>query len=234
MKRVSQVVKCCLFASIFPTSITIDYIFTVSGPPKSLTLSNRQENSLKIVWEAPQVSNGVIQEYHVSAIPISSYSVSSVALPIEWVFSNTTSTIDLLGLQPGTQYNVSVKAKTLDGYGIPLSEVFNTEIGGKICLSGTASSIISYEILVSAPDKPEPPVVLSAANNTATIQLKPILPTHGPITAYRIIVMNEDATSIGVHKDSPLKTWAEAKSENLPFYITAELKPEVLVKYLKN
>lgn len=43
--------------------------------------------------------------------------------------------------------------------------------------------------------------------------------------------MNEDATSIGVHKDSPLKTWEEAKSENLPFYITAELKPEVLLKY---
>lgn len=127
-------------------------MFPVSGPPKSLQLSNRQENSLKIIWEAPQVSNGVIQEYHVSAIPMSSYSVSSVALPIEWVFSNTTSTIDLLGLQPGTQYNVSVKAKTLDGYGIPISEVFNTEIGGKISPSGTPpSNTVSHKIFLFQP-----------------------------------------------------------------------------------
>lgn len=89
---------------------------------------------MKITWEAPQVSNGVIQEYHVSAIPISSYSVSSDAQPIEWVFSNSTSTIDLLGLQPGTKYNISVKAKTIDGYGVAISDVFNTEIGGKLII----------------------------------------------------------------------------------------------------
>lgn len=71
-------------------------------------------------------------------------------------------------------------------------------------------------------------MVIKSANNTATIQLKPILPSHGPITAYRIIVLNEDTASIGVHKDSPLKNWAEARKENLPFYIGAELKPEVL------
>jgi hypothetical protein len=87
------------------------------------------------------------------------------------------------------------------------------------------SAIFKY--LYLAPDKPERPVVIKSANNTATIQLKPILPSHGPITSYRIIVLNEDAASIGVHKDSPLKNWAEAKAENIPFYIAAELSPEV-------
>ena len=81
--------------------------------------------------------------------------------------------------------------------------------------------------MYAAPDKPERPVVIKSVNNTATIQLKPVLPSHGPITSYRIIVLNEDAASIGVHKDSPLKNWAEAKAENLPFYIAAELRPEV-------
>ena len=78
-----------------------------------------------------------------------------------------------------------------------------------------------------APDIPERPVVIKSGNNTATIQLKPVLPTQGPISAYRVIVLNEDVGSIGVHKDTPLKSWSEARSENLPYYITAELKPEV-------
>lgn len=62
------------------------------------------------------------------------YSVSSVALPMEWVFPNSTVSADLLGLQPGTGYNVSVKAKTTDGYGIPSVDTFTTEIGGTICV----------------------------------------------------------------------------------------------------
>ncbi|KAI9565171.1 hypothetical protein GHT06_008947 [Daphnia sinensis] len=180
--------------------------FIVSGPLRSLSQLSKQENMMSISWEHPAVSNGVILEYHVAAIPLSSYSVSTVGVPMEWIFSNITTTTDLLGLQPGTQYNVSVRAKTTDGYGVSFSEVFSTEIG--------------------APDKPEHPVVMKSANSTATIQLKPILPRHGPITAYRIIVVNEDAAAIGVHEGSPLKNWAEANKENLPFYVAAELKPE--------
>lgn len=192
---------------------------------------SKQENMMNIRWEHPLVSNGMIMEYHVAAIPVSSYSVSTVGVPMEWIFSNTTKRTDLQGLQPGTQYNVSVRAKTTDGYGIAVSDVFSTEIGGKIKLvkkPRTSNPIY----LCPAPDKPEHPVVMKSANNTATIQLKPTLPRHGPITAYRIVVLNEDAVSIGVHGDSPLKNWVEAKNENLPFYVAAELKPEVLPNYL--
>lgn len=106
------------------------WIFLVSGPPKTLSLLRKNENTLKINWEPPEVSNGAISEYHVGATPVSSYSLSTVALPMEWTFQNTTYTIDLLGLQPGTQYNITVRAKTMDGYGIPISDIFNTEIGG--------------------------------------------------------------------------------------------------------
>lgn len=187
---------------------------------------------MNISWEHPVVSNGVILEYHVAAIPVSSYSVSTVGVPMEWIFSNITKTTDLLGLQPGTQYNVSVRAKTTDGYGVSLSDVFSTEIGGKIKLMKKHETP-KQMYLYLAPDKPEPPVVMKSANSTATIQLKPILPRHGPITAYRIIVVNEDAASIGVHEGSPLKNWAEANKENLPFYIAAELKPEVQSNYLQ-
>jgi hypothetical protein len=107
----------------------------VSGPPKSLSQLSKNENTMTIVWEHPVTSNGVILEYHVAASPVSSYSVSTVGLPMEWVFSNTTTTAELPGLQPGTQYNVTVRAKTMDGYGVPISDILNTEIGGKITVT---------------------------------------------------------------------------------------------------
>lgn len=75
-------------------------------------------------------------------------------------------------------------------------------------------------------------MVIKAANSTATIQLKPVLPSLGPISGYRIIVVNEDAASLDVHKDTPLKGNTQALAEKLPHYIAAELKPEVCPFYL--
>lgn len=78
------------------------------------------------------------------------------------------------------------------------------------------------------PDKPQAPIITESANRTVTVQLKPVLPTLGPITAYQLIVLNEDNAAIGIHKDTILKSWSVASAENLTQYITAELKPEVI------
>ena len=51
-------------------------------------------------------------------------------------------------------------------------------------------------------DKTDRPIILKSTNNTATIQVNPILSSHGPISTYRIIVLNEDSASISVHKDT--------------------------------
>jgi len=179
---------------------------TIAGPPISLTLINKTENSLQIKWEPPVIPNVVIQEYQVSAVPMSSYSLSSVASPMEWLFPNSSLQQDLLGLQPGTNYNVSVRAKTLEGYGTPIFQTFSTEIG--------------------TPDKPQAPIVTESVNRTVTVQLKPVLPTLGPISAYQIIVLNEDNAAIGINKGTVLKSMSVAAAENLTQYITAELKPE--------
>jgi len=113
-------------------------LISVAGPPISLILINKTENTLRIKWEPPIIPNVVIQEYQVSAVPVSSYSLSSVASPMEWLFPNSSLQQDLLGLQPGTNYNVSIRAKTLEGYGTPLSEIYNTEIGSKdSCFNGS-------------------------------------------------------------------------------------------------
>lgn len=113
------------------TSFTSLLAPLVSGPPSSLSLLSKTENSLQIRWQHPQITNGPVLEYHVSAAPVSSYSVTSVSLPLEWHFQNSTTSTELLGLQAGTKYNISIKAKTTDGYGTPLYESLTTEIGGK-------------------------------------------------------------------------------------------------------
>ena len=87
----------------------------------------------------------VIQEYQVSAVPMSSYSLSSVASPMEWLFPNSSLQQDLLGLQPGTNYNVSVRAKTLEGYGTPIFQTFSTEIGSKESTSSTSNIEMTVE-----------------------------------------------------------------------------------------
>ena len=118
---------------LYNLKLCVNYVLflLVSGPPKSLSQLSKHENTMKITWEHPVVSNGIVLEYHVAATPLSSYSVSTVGLPMEWVFPNLTTTTELPGLQPGTRYNITVKAKTMDGYGVPLSNIFNTEIGGR-------------------------------------------------------------------------------------------------------
>ena len=82
--------------------------------------------------------------------------------------------------------------------------------------------------LCSAPDKPQAPIVTESVNRTVTVQLKPVLPTLGPISAYQIIVLNEDNAAIGINKGTVLKSMSVAAAENLTQYITAELKPEVI------
>ena len=74
--------------------------------------------------------NGIIQEYHVSATPVSSYSLNSISSPMEWTFPNNTRSADLTGLQPGNQYNITIWARTIEGHGTPVSAIYNTEIGG--------------------------------------------------------------------------------------------------------
>ena len=129
-RQESQVKADCFYAILRFILLIFDLI-TVSQSPKSLALLNKTENTLKIEWEPPLISNGVIQEYQVSAVPVSSYSVSSVASPMEFVFPSSSSKEDLLGLQPGTDYNVTIRVKTVEGYGIPSSQIYSTEIGSK-------------------------------------------------------------------------------------------------------
>lgn len=68
--------------------------------------------------------------------------------------------------------------------------------------------------------------MVKSANNQVTLQLKPVLPTLGPVSKYLIVVVNEEVGSLRLHQDTQLKSAAEARTSNLPYYVTAELTPQ--------
>lgn len=66
-----------------------------------------------------------------SAYPTKSYGKTDTLARNEWTFYNTTLRSDLVGLHPGTLYNVSVWAITSNGTSEPSTEYTWTEVGGK-------------------------------------------------------------------------------------------------------
>ena len=81
------------------------------------------------------------------------------------------------------------------------------------------------DFFFSDPDRPQAPIITQSVNRTVTIQLKPVLPNLGPVSAYQIIVLDQDSA---FDQDAPLKNFAQASKEKRHQYITAQLKPEVI------
>ncbi|KAJ9584978.1 hypothetical protein L9F63_020683, partial [Diploptera punctata] len=119
---------------------------------------------------------------------------------------NNTLKTELLDLQPGTQYNISVAAHSNNKLGVDISDVIWTQIG--------------------EPELPEVPMVISRNKGQIIIRLSPATNNNGPITAYQIVVLYEDCGHpVTV---SMLKSFKEAESDGLHCYITAELDPKDL------
>lgn len=79
--------------------------------------------------------------------------------------------------------------------------------------------------LVSDPDEPSEPEVIGHSKGQLKIRLNKGENENGPITAYRIVVIENSRYSI-LDKNL-LKPFSEAKQEGLPYYIAAEIAPEV-------
>jgi len=75
------------------------------------------------------------------------------------------------------------------------------------------------------PDEPSVPRVLSRDDSSITIEIEPAKNTNGPISAYQIIVVDETIPS--AFNESQLFPYAMAQKEGLPYYIAAELSPDV-------
>lgn len=72
---------------------------------------------------------------------------------------------------------------------------------------------------------PPQPVIVSNDGNKMQIKISPVTNNNGPVTAYRIVVVNSDE-KMGFQQDVVLP-YEEAKNNGLSYYIAAELFPYV-------
>jgi len=182
--------------------------FNVPGPPKNVSLEESNTKDLYIEWSEPESSNGVILQYEVFVHLNFSYHPGRRTLaPKHLLFSNTTNTAKVLGLLPGSKYNVSVAAMSKQGLGPAVTAYFWTEIG--------------------TPKEPQTPQFIEN-NDEGTLRVKlfPVGAFYGPITSYLVIVIDE-TNPVPFNKET-LYNFEKAQKEGVHYWIAAELTPDYM------
>ena len=180
--------------------------FKVPGPPASVELVSKTSRSLYVRWSPPESQNGVITEYSIQVSVNFSYHPDYKRFPFKSLkFSNLTNTASINDLLPGTLYNVSVSAGSLEGFGPVAFKMLWTEIG--------------------KPNSPEPPKLLKK-DQGLQVKLYPSQEHGGPITAYQVIVIDE--TNPTPFSSETLYSHDRAEQEGLTYWIAAELSPNYL------
>uniref|UniRef100_A0A6Q2ZNF2 protein-tyrosine-phosphatase n=1 Tax=Esox lucius TaxID=8010 RepID=A0A6Q2ZNF2_ESOLU len=191
--------------------------------PESLTFTPL-DDMIFLKWEEPVEPNGVITQYEVwksSGIESSDPGIN-VPGPRRTVSKLRNETYHMFsGLHPGTTYLVSVRARTAKGFG----QTALTEITTNI-----SAPVFDYE------DVPAP---LSESESTITVLLRPALGRGAPVSAYQVVVVEEDGSrrlrkrkkrrELGSSDCFPVPaSHGEALSKGAPHYYTAELPPSSL------
>ncbi|CAN7999415.1 unnamed protein product, partial [Ixodes pacificus] len=144
----------------------------VPDAPASVRCARREENSLKIQWDEPQRTNGIIKHYRVNVSLTHSFSssVNASTRPRAVVLEDlTTREYTLSDLYPGTTYRVCVQASTSAGFGDAVCDLISTR---------AADPVVSTE-----------PRLNDIVNSTINIALNPVDFAKGPITAYYVFVV---------------------------------------------
>uniref|UniRef100_A0A8C7ZDI8 protein-tyrosine-phosphatase n=1 Tax=Oryzias sinensis TaxID=183150 RepID=A0A8C7ZDI8_9TELE len=169
--------------------------------------------------KSPVEPNGLITQYEISYQSIESSDPSiNVPGPRRTVSKLRNETYHMFsGLHPGTTYLVSVRARTAKGFG----QTALTEITTNI-----SAPVFDYE------DVPSP---LSESENTITVLLRPAVGRGAPVSAYQVVVVEEDGSrqvrrrELGTVDCFPTpNSHSEAQAKGAPHYYTAELAPSSL------
>ncbi|KAM7372818.1 hypothetical protein PAMP_007715 [Pampus punctatissimus] len=186
--------------------------------PESLTFTPL-DDMIFLKWEEPVEPNGLITQYEISYQSIESSDPGiNVPGPRRTVSKLRNETYHMFsGLHPGTTYLVSVRARTAKGFG----QTALTEITTNI-----SAPVFDYE------DIPSP---LSESENTITVLLRPALGRGAPVSAYQVVVVEEDGSrrvrrrELGAVDCFPApNSYNEAQAKGAPHYYTAELAPSSL------
>uniref|UniRef100_A0A7N8YB56 protein-tyrosine-phosphatase n=1 Tax=Mastacembelus armatus TaxID=205130 RepID=A0A7N8YB56_9TELE len=186
--------------------------------PESLTFTPL-DDMIFLKWEEPVEPNGLITQYEISYQSIESSDPGiNVPGPRRTVSKLRNETYHMFsGLHPGTTYLVSVRARTAKGFG----QTALTEITTNI-----SAPVFDYE------DIPSP---LSESESTITVLLRPALGRGAPVSAYQVVVVEEDGSrqvrrrELGTVDCFPTpNSHSEAQAKGAPHYYTAELAPSSL------
>ncbi|XP_062866581.1 receptor-type tyrosine-protein phosphatase U [Trichomycterus rosablanca] len=189
--------------------------------PESLTLTPL-DDMIFLKWEEPVEPNGLITQYEISYQSIESFDPSvNVPGPRRTVSKLKNETYHMFsGLQPGTTYLVSVRARTARGFG------------------QTTLTEITTNISAPAFDYDDIPSPLSESESTITVLLRPALSRGAPVSMYHVVVVEEDGSrqvkrrELGHHDCFPAASAhgeVQGRSRGVPpHYYTAKLSPSSL------
>ena len=185
----------------------------VPGPPTQLKLEKATETWLSIKWQPPQYSiKDFITDYFIHVQVIESFDSShnsKTFSPKNIQVTESSRMTVILGLRPGSTYNVTVSAGSVHGKGASASARFSTLIG--------------------KPDYPKAPILVHhhehdhhGEGGEIHVQLQGLERNrYGPITKYRVLVVDE-TTPAPFLKDRVFG-YEKAKALNLNYWIAAEM-----------
>lgn len=184
-------------SSVYDTDVT------APGPPDSIEVYNVTETTMRVAWTQPSAFT-FITGYTVRANVVHTNS-DLVLIPLELHVSNNTFYTELLNLQPGSTYNISVAAVNSDEEGANITATAETVIG------------------VPHPSPPDI-VVKERHGDRMVVHIPEAKNVNGPVSMYRIVVSIE-LYQQGFIVDT-LGNYSYSLEHGLPYYITAELAPD--------
>ncbi|KAL2082508.1 hypothetical protein ACEWY4_022326 [Coilia grayii] len=192
----------------------------VPGPVPSMSMKAKPfEDRIFLHWKEPQEPNGIITQYEISCSSVRSFDTSVLLRPplivsLPW---NTTHHV-FSQLNPGTTYQFIIRASTVKGFGPPTTLNVTTNI--------SAPTLQEYDSTEAC---------LNETATTITVLLKPAQAKGAPISAYQIVVEEQnphrsrrEANPIDCYQ-VPV-SYQSASSGGLPYYFAAELPPTKLLE----
>uniref|UniRef100_A0A8C9TV55 protein-tyrosine-phosphatase n=1 Tax=Scleropages formosus TaxID=113540 RepID=A0A8C9TV55_SCLFO len=165
-----------------PLSLPSPFSCSVPGgiATESLTFTPL-DDMVFLKWEEPVEPNGLITQYEISYQSIESSDPGvNVPGPRRTVSKLRNETYHMFsGLQPGTTYLVSVRARTAKGFGL------------------TALTEITTNISAPAFDYSTAPAPLGESESTITVVLRPAQARGAPVSIYQVVVEEEGVEQRG-------------------------------------
>lgn len=171
-----------------------------------MIIRNFTEDTISLGWTPPD-SNNLLEQYLVRAEVLETFSTRKLNNP-EWIVSKDDRQYDLVGLHPGTKYNITIMSVG--------------EHDDDMEASGSISLVQWTE--VGVPDvEPAEPKVLAVNDESQIIEVYPVECNNGPVSKYQLVVIYVSHGLMQTVEDDLLKGYNESQAEGLQYYIAAEL-----------